>query len=333
MVNVIRGISSKTAMIALVSFTTGYVVVRFIGVFSPAPPSLLRILHELPALAALLPLLISAIGRFKAGSEREVRLFFAGFILTVVGILWSSQTRFEGRVVLAESQSFKGSAGEYIGGTVYMGMRAAYPPVSIDMLEVSPSFMKGGKKAWNIPADVMCSTGGSGRKMPMRLNSLAPAFAGGMLLRTRTMGYAPHVRIYDPEGRIIDEGTPILRLFPPGREDYFRFDLAPETFYLKYFPDRSLIGDRQPASSQEGKSPLYKLRVARNLDLIFNQYIEPYNITLIDKIYISIEDVYKWTEIEIVKDYGLFLIFPGLGIMIFSAVKAGFKGYRVADFL
>ncbi|MBI5640914.1 MAG: hypothetical protein HZA17_10860 [Nitrospirae bacterium] len=326
-------IISSEALAACAAFIVTYVCLGLSGIFSSVPSSLMKILHKPPALIGLLfllviifvRLLIFAKARSTAGQNGVSGiLFYMGIILTIIGILVSSQMRFEGRIYLPEGESFSGDARGYIEGSVYAGKRSFPPAMKLHMTNISPFFRGGRFGSGSIASELLYTGVGNKYEKKMKINSAVPVLADGVFFRIRSFGYAPFYRLTDSSGKLLDEAYPMLRLFPPGAEDSFRVEKQPYTFYMKYYPDRAVIRDKKIPIPEQGKGGLYKLRVARNLEVVFNGYVVPNEIYQVDSTYISFEDLRKWAEIEIVKDYGIFMIAPGL-LMIFVSILLGWR--------
>ncbi|MBI5196776.1 MAG: hypothetical protein HZA10_10715, partial [Nitrospirae bacterium] len=135
----------------------------------------------------------------------------------------------------------------------------------------------------------------------------------------KDFSYAPRCRISVSTGEVMNDAYSIMRLFPPDTEDSFRLLTLPHTFYLRYYPEGLMTGGGASAAGQK-KGPLYKLRVVKNLDIVFNGYVSADEKTTVGSITIAIDDIKKWVEIAVVRDYGIYLIVPGMVIAVISGI-------------
>ena len=317
-------------------FAVGYAAAELMGVFSPFHYDLFRVLHKLPLLIALMVLLVNVLLRLgawvfaeKGLKEKAVPLFlYFGIILVISGIFVSRLTRFEGIVMLTEGQVFSGEEGEYREGSIYRERSSDLPRVGLEMLQVSPVFSRDGRSYRNVHADLDYLNPVDGSKKKIGVNSLFPMIRDGVFYRVTDFGYSPRYRFTSPSGTVIEGAFYLLKIFPPGSEDYFRTEGLPHTFYVRYYPDVSMIRERELPAAPGKTGPVFGLRISRNIDLVFNGYISPYEkADTGGNTAISFEDIRKWAEIKIVRDYGLFLIMPGV-LMMLAAGFAAMYGKR-----
>ncbi len=312
-------IASNELFFGLCAFIACYVFLMTTGIFSPYPRGVMKTLHNYTALFALLVLLVSVCARvimsFKAGDKRR-RYLYCGFLMIIAGIFVSSLTRFEGRMILAEGQIISGDRSDYMPETLYLRKFAAPPRIAIELNSVTPLFKKGGKGLWYVSAEGKYH--GANSRGKFNINSLVPVLLDGTSYTVKNFGYAPKCFITGPSGDVMNDAYSIMKLFPPDAEDSFRLLSRPHTFYLRYYPE-GLTGSGASESAQK-KGPLYKLRVARNLDILFNGYVPPNENIDMDSISVSIVDIKKWVEVLAVRDYGIYLIVPGIVMVIISGI-------------
>lgn len=325
-----RVMASDELFLGLCVFIAGFVFIGMSGIISPGSEGIMRLLHKTPVIAAVCILFINVSLKMvmhlkSAGAysrEKEYRMlnifFYLGVVLITAGIIISSLFRFEGKVVLTEGQNFGDDGAGYLEGSVYSGRFSRPPDFKIVMVQVSPSFYKKGRALWNIKANIDYKN--RAIRKAIKISSLFPSFADGLFFRADDFGYSPFYRLTMPSGETVDEAYVIMRLFPPGSEDSFRVSPMPHTFYVRYYPDSSMIKESRPTVADEKKGPVYKLRVARNLDLIFNKSVLPNEKVQAGSVFISFDDIRKWAEISIVKDDGLFIIIPG-GLIVIAVIS------------
>jgi hypothetical protein len=90
-----------------------------------------------------------------------------------------------------------------------------------------------------------------------------------------------------------DEAFVALEIFPPGKEDYFRLVFSPHTYYIRYLP-------------QKKEKPI-KLRIARNKDLIYDNYIGFHEPVKFEKATLTFTEARKWTRLIIINDQGIYV--------------------------
>ncbi|MBI4839246.1 MAG: hypothetical protein HY806_08950 [Nitrospirae bacterium] len=310
---------SDELFFGLCAFIACYVFIMTTGIFSPYPEGLMKTLHNYPALFALLVLLVSVCTRmimdFRAGNKEWIYLY-CGFIMITAGIFVSSLTRFEGRMILAEGQIISGARSDYIPETLYLRKFAAPPRIAIELNRVSPLFKKTGKGLWYVSSGGKYQ--GQSRRGDFKINSLVPLLLDGTFYTVKGFGYAPKCFITGPSGDVMNDAYSIMKLFPPDAEDSFRLLSIPHTFYLRYYPEGLRTGGA--SASGQKKGPLYKLRIAKNLDILFNGYVSQNENIAVGSISVSIVDIKKWVEVAVVRDYGIYLIIPGIAIAVISAI-------------
>jgi hypothetical protein len=171
-------------------------------------------------------------------------------------------------------------------------------------------------------ASVLHRRAGGGEPRLLRLRPLLPAWAAGYRFTARSAGYAPHVSLFTRQGVKIDEFYAVLQLVPAGTEDSFRFDgTIPHTFFMRYYPDASLA-PADAGAARPAAGPVFRLRVARNLDVVANQYAAPGEMIYFDRLVLSVDDVRTWVEVQVIHDPGMYLVWPGVVLALCAAVAA-----------
>ncbi|MDH4161412.1 MAG: hypothetical protein OEW15_01820 [Nitrospirota bacterium] len=324
-------------LITTVSYLAGYVLLRYSGLFSLPPENIFRALHAWPALlGAGMLVLVGAAGlaalRSRAG-EDPIRLSgnlaagagWLGLLLIGAGIVTSSFTRFEGSVTLHESQEAALAATVYDAGTLYRRRFSREPNGGILMEAVAPFPQAGGPVVRGFSAEARLRKDPASPPRALKIGSLFPAMADGFLFRIAEAGYSPHLFLFDLSGNSLLDIYAIMRLYPPGAEDSFRFDkIIPHTFYLRYYPDVSLLSS---ATGTVGirSGPAYEVRIVRNLDLLADRYAAPDELIRFDSLFLSVGDSRRWVRITIVRDPGMVLLLAGLVLTILRAISLGIR--------
>jgi hypothetical protein len=290
-------------------------LVQYAGLFGPASGSLMQVLHRPPVLAGIAAFLVNgtvwglaAWSAERPSGPRRTRitpfgLAYAGLLLIAAGILLGSATRFEGRLALTEGQEAALASDGFEAGTLTLRKFSRAPGGSL-LLRSAGEGMQG--------ADVLYRPAGGGEAREFRIRSLLPAWNAGYRFTIRSAGFAPHVFLIDRNSIVIDDFYAVLQLSPAGAEDSFRFDgIIPHTFFLRYYPEASLAPDAAGAA-RAASEPLFHVRIARNLDIVANQYAAPGEAVRFDKLVLSLEDMRKWVEVQVVRDPGMYLLWPGM---------------------
>ncbi len=308
-------------------FVSAYVLLQFSGLFGPSPESFMRALLQWPALAGVLVLMVAStwnlitVLRPSGGVTTSARwriIFYIGMLLMGTGIIVSSITRFEGRLVLTEGQSGGTARDELDSATLYVRKFSHLPAADISMLAIAPFVDGYGRQSKRLSAIISIRKDNS-KPRELNLDSLVPTLVDGFFYSIGKVGYSPHFRLFNAGGDIVEDAYAVLRIFPAGMEDSFRLPLNPYTYYLRYYPDAS------KAPAKEGvpggmKGPLYKVRVARNLDLVANSFVSPGELVSFDAMSILFYDARRWAQISIVWDPGLFLTIPGLIFLLTGGI-------------
>jgi len=319
-------------------YSVAYLLMQGSGLFGP-PPGVIRGMHQWPALAGILILATGACVLLaallsRAGPKPALRvpriLLHSGVLVTCIGIMVSSVTRFEGSVILTEGQTGSVMKGSPDLAEAYSGMMAQWPEEKLVVLEVSPFFSETGKPLFQRKASVVFIDREHPAGRPVNVSSNMPRLLNGCLHTIGATGYSPLFQLFDKSGIVLDEGYVVLNVHPPGSEDYFRFPRIPHTVYARFYPDRSMA----PLSPVEAEKlngvtgPLYKVRVVRNLDIVTNMYIAPYDLVPFDAYALSVLDAKQWVEIRMVRDPGLTFLIPGLFMAIVGGLSIAIEKMR-----
>jgi len=320
-------------------FAAGSLLIRLVGVFSPVSDGFGQALHApvvlIAAVAlgiqALLRLITQTIGWLPGGaSEGHDRLRIAsnlGVLLLATGILLSSLTRFEGTVVLAEGQMFGSGGVGYLDGSVHSSWYADPPDMKIMMTQVIPSFYNHGRSYWDVNALLDYRNQTTGITKPASVHALFPSLLDGLLFQVSDFGYSLRYQLSGPAGAVIDEAYVILKSFPPGAEDSFSLSTSPNIFYVKYYPDGAPATEGSSPKGNGKTGPVFALRVTRVMDLVSpSRLLAPGEKALLGQESISFVDAVPWAEVRVVRDYGVYLMLPGICMLVGVIVVRLWRG-------
>lgn len=299
---------------------------QYSGLFSVPPENIMKVLHYWPLLTGAVVSVLVGLSGFMVAKSRDctksssplnatwARVGYLGMLLFGCGVIVSSLTRFEGSITLSEGQGIALEDGKYDAGTLYQRKFSGLPTGSLTVKDIAHFLSQGKKPLWRHSADAFYRKDQVSGQQEMRLDSLIPAVADGFFYRIETVGYSPHFLLFDSKGSVVEDIYAVMQLYPPGAEDSFRFDMVPHTFYLRYYPDASLAKDKSVEPGTK-PGPLYKVRIARNIELISDVYAVQEDTIPVDGLFLSLPDVKRWVEIRIVRDLGIYIMIPGLMFM------------------
>ena len=316
-----RGMTLAPALVAACYFT-----LEKIGLFRLAPASTREVFHSTPFLALSVLLALNAVAMLVARSNEDSRiarvgraLFHLSVVLLVAALWVSYLTRFEGKAIRMQRQAFNGFRGDYIPKSLYMGRFARVPQVGVLMNDIVPFPTKdmGGLRK----AEAAISYAGKWTSGPIggRLSSRWPLFTDWTLITLSDFGYTVRFVIEDPWKRPIDADYVSMKLFPPGKEDFFKSYLLPFTFFLKLYPEHVEKGGQPATLSPYLKNPLFQLRITRNKDIVYNDTIRPTEHLRFENLVLSLPETRMWVEMTFVRDLGLPVAAAGLLLMISGA--------------
>jgi len=334
----IFGIFSAVEVQALAAwYLAAYVMLQYSGLFGPLPEGLMRTLHQWPALAGIAVLMAGSIAalssmlfapgkRADSGMRRSFSrlILYFGLLIAGAGIFVSSLMRFEAGLTLIEGYESSTLKEQLDASKLYMRKFSKFPAETLSMAEVSPFIAGDGKPLKRLRAKVLFRDIKNPGGRELRLDSFIPKAISGSFYWVGDAGYAPHYRVFDANGNIVDDAQAILNISPPDREDSFRLFLIPHTFYLRYYPDAAMVPDKTKVPEGK-KGPLYRVRVARNLDLIVNTYAAQDDMIQVDALQLSFGEMKRWAEILIVRDPGFYLLLPGLFMMAIGGLVLLFR--------
>jgi hypothetical protein len=330
-----RNVISSGAGFPLIGiYLATYIALQYSGLFGPRPDNIMRVLHQWPSLAGIVGLVLyGGVWGFMRGPGNgppdvrfkrfaPFRYAYLGSILFTAGILLSSLTRFESRMILPEGQAVPLASGNIMAGTLYSRIFSNRPQV---VSEVKQYLSDKGKRRGIQRATLLYRKSGSREPRELRAYSLIPTCHDGYTITIQDSGYSPNVFLFNQGGNVIENFYALLQLAPTGVEDFFRFEKTiPHTFYLRYYPDVSEVQSVAEASRIKS-GPVFRVRIARNLDIVADRYVSPDEPVPFDALVFAAGDVKNWVEVQIVRDPGMYLVWPGIFLMICSVLAGVFR--------
>lgn len=322
----------KKEFLLLLTFTFfAYVLVERAGPFRLEPASYREIFHSmavrflsvliaLNSLAGLVPLLKERERRGKAGAA----LFLTAIMVLTASIWVSIYTRFEGKAIRTEGQTFNAFKEDYVQETLYMRGKRMLPQVGITILNIHPEGTTDMKGMKEVKADILYAGRTTGGVRNGRLSSRWPLISDWTMVRITDFGYAPRYVLYDLKEQELESMYMYMSLFPPGREAHFETMFLGYLFYLKCYPDFAEKNKVFSTTSLYPGRPAFNMRIVRNKDIVYNGLIRPGEKLRFDNFIISVPDVKMWVEMSFVRDlglpvaaFGIALLLPSVGMMFF----------------
>lgn len=253
-------------------------------------------------------------------------LFHAAFIIVAVGVGVSLLYRFEGTAVLTEGDVFWGEKGDYINYSTARGIpiirvikkalvgdskdnfdRLA-PKLSFKLDKIIPEYW--GEKLHftrldgeiRYPAETLADQGA------IRLNG--GLTINGARIRHSGFGFAPEILLEDIKSGAIRRHTAVMRLFPPGSEDYI--ELGSYKIYMQVFSDPITGKGRLWNRSMNLVNPIFRVKVTWLDHPIYEGVLKKGEMVRLGATNISLTGVKYWLAIEIVKDPGETIVIIGL---------------------
>lgn len=308
--------TEKRAYTFVASFAVAYALAGATGIFRESPAPWHEILFSWPLLAASLALLVAALVSVvrRRGGKSAAGVLRAGAILLVVAGLWTScLTRFSGEVNLTEGETFTGAPNEYLPATLYRGKLARFPRVAFSLEKLHPEFSREGQKVAHLRGDFIALREGALKPTHFTVTYGFPRFFRGVLLSLGEFAYAPRYELRDKDGTFLDSAFVVMKLFPPGSEDFFRL-ITPHTFYVQYRPG-------------QGGETLH-LRIVRNKLLLFDGDVKPGDTVPFDNGRLAFPEVRMGVRLTVVRDPGEPVALLG-GLLLAASLVAGWwRGRR-----
>lgn len=284
---------SRFAFLAA-AFALTYLLAETTGLFRLHPATLREACLAIPFLVALTLLALALLYRIARLRPLRVRHFLcaAGICLIPLGLWISHYTCFSGDLVVTEGQGFEGRIHEYHPGSIQRGRFARLPQVALrlEKLHAPPS---GGTRG-----EVFLLDRPSGAWQKLSVGGVIPSYSRGRMLRISEVGYSLRYALKGKDGSPLDTGWAALKLYPPGREDFFRL-ITPHAFNVRYLP-----------TAADGR--VLAVRISRNKDLLFSDRVRLNKEVPFDNGLISFDDVRMWARINLVVDRGAPVMAAGL---------------------
>ena len=251
--------------------------------------------------------------------------FHVGMCLVLVGALFSSFTRYNGKIVLTEG--FGMNPQEIVRGLSKEELKR-FPLSGIKLERLSPAFK--GPFPVDYNADIFyVDMEGKVHKEAVGVNE--PLYAGKYQFLLTRYGFAPRFLLKDLEGNKVSEDVFILAVITPEHEDSFQlirgiFDVNAR-FYPDYYKDEktAVIGTR----SRIPRNPVFSLTFSRAGKEVAVGLLPKGEEITFGNYRLEFVDLYHWIQLDISKDSGMpfimagfFLIVAGLLVRVMLSEKS-----------
>lgn len=308
-----------------------YLLTEKTGLFRTLPATWREAFHSLPSrLFSLIFFLLAVEGMVTAireavGRERTGRVLNTCSILILIAGLWTSYfTRFEGKAIRAEGETFNAFPGDYVPESVFRARFAKDPEVGITVLNVIPATGSDVTKLVKVDAAILYAGRTTGRVLEGRLSSRWPLVSDWTMVGITDFGYMPTYILSDRGEKELESSKVYLKLYPAGAEEYFRTMFLGYLFYVRCYPDYFDDQGKPGTKTAVPKNPAVNLRIVRNKDIVYNGLVLPSEKVRFDNVVIAVPEVTMWIEISFVRDLGLPFVAAGFVMLIVSAGIFGF---------
>ena len=320
-------LGGKEFLVVLVSIFACYLVIEKTGLFRTEAASFREIFHSVPVrvLSVFLSLntlfgLFAAITARRGKKKNGPILFFIAIIVLVSALWCSIFTRFEGRAIRMEGASFDGFKQDYIQSTLYTARYAKLPELGILIRKIIPVPSADLGRLNGVSADIEYAGRTTGNILKGRLSAFWPFVSDWTAVTITDFGYVSTYVLYDLNENILESSPVYMRLFPPGREDYFEVMFVGYIFSVRLYPDVIEQRGAYTTQSVEPNNPLYLLRIVRNKDIAYNGPVKPDEKLKFDNVIISLGKPDMWVELSFVRDFGLPLATLGVLLLLVAVI-------------
>lgn len=306
-------------------------LIEYGGLFTPPPEHAIELLHSRHVFWLSIGLATVTVVRFAVGFYKQVgldRLVLQISLFLFCAALWTSrQTHFVGKSIRFEGQAMQGMIGDYVRPSVY-GRSKKMPSLGFHVNKLQPETDSGVKRLKQVKADITLATSSSKAIRNITITSRYPLFTAGTFVQMTDFGYATRFSMSDLAGNQVDSDYQYLKLFPPGAEDSFVPFTYGYNIFLRLYPEYQDKDGIPSSLSAEPRNPLFKVRIVRHKDIIYNDYMKIGEHLKFDEAIFQLHHVVKWAEFTLVKDSGIFVAAAALLTLIASGMLALRLRYR-----
>jgi hypothetical protein len=315
-----RRLSRPQALLALLFCVA--LVSAIIDLPDILPPMLFTRFHTLPVICFAVLLGILTLARIAAaiGERLPSRVIFLhlSLAITCAALITSRFSHFEGRVVRMPGSPFNGFISEYKMDSLYTTVGRQVPNLGFNIKRIQPVTSPDSSRLKDVKVDVTYMSETSKLIRDASFGWLSPLFTAGTFITATDFGYAVRFSLTDLAGNPKDSDFHYLKLFPAGTEDYFEPFSFGYLIHLGLYPDPVMTPQGTfRTQSTELNNPVFKVRIARHKDIIFNDLMGLSDKVRFDSVIFQLHDPAMWVEVKLFKDGGVYVLpFAALSLIL-----------------
>jgi len=305
--------SRKLSIGLLIAGGTYFIYLTVLWFLNIKPPAFYMVWF--PVLALTIPFLANVIINLftRRYTYTGNILFHAAFAVIAIGIGISLLYRFEGKIILTEGGVFWGEKTDYLAMNKKDAFTRLAPKVSFRLDKIVPEYW--GQRLYftkldgeiSYPAETLASKG------TIKLNG--GLTINGARVRHTGFGFAPEILLEDMQSGTIRRHTTVMRIFPPGSQDYL--ELGSYKIYMQVFSDPVTERGKLQNRSMNLIDPIFLVNITWMGQPIYKGLFKKGQGIMLGNtnIKISFSGVKYWLQAEIVKDPGEMIVIIGLVAM------------------
>lgn len=232
-------------------------------------------------------------------------LFHISFLLCLAGGLLVVYTRFSGNLTLTEGEEFKSDIRQFRLIKNDPVLFKALPELGITLLKVSPVYEGSVATDLNVLLRVKYFSDFFDAKS--KINE--PVSIGEVSILPVTIGISP-LFVLKKDDHEIGGAYFILNVLK-GSEDSFEFSGLPYKITVRFFPDFVDETENPATKSLEMKNPVFRLRVERDGEKIYEGNMRLGESVGFDGLALSCQDIRYWVDFLVIREYGNVLLITG----------------------
>lgn len=242
--------------------------------------------------------------------------FHAGMCVIFAAAFFSSQTRYNGKMILAEGYGIEPPA---VLSRMEKKDRANFPVKGMLLESFKPIY------DGPFPVDYMANIAYMDadenlRKKTIRVNE--PINEDGYQFMLSRRGFAPRFVLKDKDGEVITDDIAILVIFNPEDEDSIELLNGIFTAKISFFPDyfKDDKSAAQGSRSRIPKRPVFSVSISKDGEEVANGMLPVGESMKFSAYTLEAKDLRYWVELDVSKDSGMPFIFASF-IMIVAGLS------------
>lgn len=270
-------------------------------------------------------------------------IFHLSFLLIIIAVIISIETSFEGKLYINEGEELTDAKDSYTDLKVTPFFNNSFYGFNVKLNKFSVDYPSDYYPS-NLTSDITLSENGQEiDRLPLKV--MPPYRLGPYSFIQGSFGYSPHLIITKGGATLVNAYAAINSIVTFENEKYQdEFEIPPLKLNIEFLPDgKEVKGNR---TFYNPIAPGYKLNIYEGNNLLYNGIL-PQNKKVNFKDYtLIIPDYIYWSQIKVVKDYGVNILYFGfllgtLGISLFyfgnyqylwindTSEESGYPSFRV----